>query len=47
MALTAANRAERTTDASGRIAPSAIRASEALCIPIGVIPELTVTIAST
>ena len=47
MALTAAIRAERTTDASGRIAESAIIAWETLCVAIGVTPEPTVMIAST
>ena len=47
MALTAAIRAERTTDASGRIAESAIIYWETLCVAIGVTPEPTVMIAST
>ena len=46
MAFTAAIRAERTTDASGRIAESAIIACETLCVASGVTPEPTVTIAS-
>ena len=45
-ALTAASRAERTTADSGRSASLAICASDELCSPIGINPELTVTIAS-